>query len=113
MAETGRSSTVSFMRQAMSTPTAIGDDRVVGGQHAADGQAVAVVGVGHEGPRHRDGQVAGVAELIDGGGLEVRPPLSPRGRLGPRDVKLPALSITSIQLVRDIRSDLVLSGPIP
>nr|GFD21144.1 hypothetical protein [Tanacetum cinerariifolium] len=33
----------------------LGNHRIIGGQHAADGQAVAVVGVGHEGAGHRHG----------------------------------------------------------
>ena len=52
----------------------VGDDRVVGGQHAADRQPVALVRVGHESPRHGDRQAAGVVHLLQRRGLDVGAP---------------------------------------
>ena len=52
------------------------DDGVVGGQHAADGQAVADVGVGHERGGDGDGQLAGVLHLLERVGVQVRAPLA-------------------------------------
>jgi len=39
-------------------PDSVRDDRVFGSEHAADGQTVTDVGIGHEGTSHRDGQQA-------------------------------------------------------
>jgi hypothetical protein len=41
----------------------VGDDGVLGRQHAADGQPVADVGIRHQGPGHADGQAHGVVHL--------------------------------------------------
>ncbi len=58
------------------------DDRVVGGQHAADRQAVALVRVGHQRARHRHRQLAGVAHLLQRAFLEPLPEdLAGRGRV--------------------------------
>jgi len=56
----------------------VGDDGVVGGEDAADGEAEAGVGVWHKGSGDGDGEGAGAAHLFEGGGLEVGPPLPPR-----------------------------------
>ena len=60
-------------------PHGVGDHRVSGGQHAADGQAVALVGVGHEGAGHRHRQRAGVGHLAEGARLDVLAPALPGG----------------------------------
>ena len=54
----------------------VGDDGVVGGEHAADGQPVADVGVGHERGGDGDGQLAGVLHLLERVGVQVRAPLA-------------------------------------
>jgi hypothetical protein len=56
------------------------DHRLLGGEHAADGQAVAGVGVGHEGTAHRHRQARRVAHLADGGVGDVDAPPLPRRR---------------------------------
>ena len=58
----------------------IGDHRVVGGEHTADGQAITDMGVRHEGARHRDRELAGPAHLVDGLGFEILSPLAPGRR---------------------------------
>ena len=59
------------MRQPMSTPHGVGNHGVIGGQYAADGQAVAVVGVGHEGTGHGHGQLHRNFHLMDSTLLDV------------------------------------------
>jgi hypothetical protein len=49
----------------------VGDDGVLGGEDAPDGEAVAEVGVGHEGAGACDGEVAGGGELVEGLVIEV------------------------------------------
>ena len=64
------------------------DDDVIGGEHAADGQAVADVGVGHQSAGHGHGEEAGFLHLHDGLGLQASAPLAvfdgfgARGRRG-------------------------------
>ena len=58
----------------------VGDDRVVGGQHAADGQTIADVRVRHQRARDRHGELARASHLVDGLGFESFAPLPPRGR---------------------------------
>lgn len=49
----------------------VGNHGVVGGQHPADGQAVAVVGVGHERAGHGHGQLHGRFHLVHRPGVDV------------------------------------------
>ncbi len=57
----------------------IGDHGVVGGEDSPDGEAVADVGVGHEGAGDGDRELAGAAHLVDGFRLEALAPLLPGG----------------------------------
>ena len=67
-------------------PDRVRDHRVPRGQHSADREAVALVGVGHQRPAHRDRQLAGVFHLFDGARLEVASPLLVGGELFSRYV---------------------------
>ena len=95
---TGRSSTVSFMRQAMSTPTAYGMTAFSRRQHAADRQAVADVRVRHQRAGDRHWQLAGVPHLLKGVRLETRSPdliwrvARPRSERAGRDAYLRELT---------------------
>jgi hypothetical protein len=67
-------------------PDCVGNHGVVGGEDAADGQAVADVGVRHQGAGHRNRQSAGVVHLPHRVRLELGAPLAPGcgfGALGP------------------------------
>ena len=54
----------------------VGDDGIVRGEHTANGQPVAEVGIGHEGTGDRHGQQAGLIHLCHGFGFQVRAPLT-------------------------------------
>ena len=62
----------------------VGDDGVLDRQHAADGQAVADVRVGHERARHGHRQRARVGHLLDGGRFQALAPLVPGREFGAR-----------------------------
>ena len=66
----------------------VGYDRVVGGQHAADGQAVAHVGVRHQRARQGHGQGARPLHLPDRLPVQVPPPL-PVWYFGCHDTRFP------------------------
>ena len=70
----------------------VGDDGVVGGEHAADGQPVADVGIGHERGGDGDGQLAGVLHLLERVGVQVRAPLAIRDGMLGHDEKLRGLN---------------------
>ena len=59
----------------------VGDNSVVGGEHAADGQAVADMGVRHERGGDGHGQPAGVLHLLERVGVQVHAPLAVRDGL--------------------------------
>ena len=54
----------------------VGDDGVIGGEHTADGQTVADMGIGHERGGDGDGQLAGVLHLLERVGVQIRAPLA-------------------------------------
>ena len=60
----------------------VGDDRVLRGQHAADRQTVAAMGIGHQGTANGDRQLASVLQLLDRCRFEVVSPLAVGGRIG-------------------------------
>jgi len=64
----------------------VGNDGILGGQHAADGQAIADVGVRHERGRDGHGQVAGVIHLLEGFGVEILAPLAEVDGVGARGI---------------------------
>jgi len=51
----------------------IGDDGVARREDAADGQAVALVGIGHERAADGDGEAGGVFHLFERAGFEIWP----------------------------------------
>ena len=86
----------------------VGNHRVFGGQHPADRETVADVGIGHQGPRHGHWQQAGPFHLHHGLVLQSFAPLAVFDRLGAwrwRSVQQGFGKFASQAVLRESRQD--------